>query len=73
MAGCGSAGDPQGADGRGGQRGPATVGFVRHLPHQLVEAFRSTLEEVADADLIVHVVDGSDPHPTDQKIGRAHV
>jgi GTPase len=43
-----------------------TVGFVRHLPHQLVEAFRSTLEEVADADLIVHVVDGSDPHPTDQ-------
>lgn len=43
-----------------------TVGFVRHLPHQLVEAFRSTLEEVADADLIVHVVDGSDPHPMDQ-------
>jgi GTPase len=37
-----------------------TVGFVRHLPHQLVEAFRSTLEEVADADLIVHVVDGVD-------------
>jgi GTPase len=40
-----------------------TVGFVRHLPHQLVEAFRSTLEEVADADLILHVVDGSDPMP----------
>lgn len=40
-----------------------TVGFVRHLPHQLVEAFRSTLEEVADADLIVHVVDGSHPDP----------
>lgn len=38
-----------------------TVGFVRHLPHQLVEAFRSTLEEIADADLIVHVVDGSHP------------
>src|SRR6516165_9571770 len=37
-----------------------TVGFVRHLPHQLVEAFRSTLEEVAQADLILHVVDGSD-------------
>ncbi|MEY3360737.1 MAG: hypothetical protein RL531_456 [Actinomycetota bacterium] len=34
-----------------------TVGFVRRLPHQLVEAFRSTLEEVADADLLVHVVD----------------
>lgn len=43
-----------------------TVGFVRHLPHQLVEAFRSTLEEVADADLIVHVVDGSDPDPEGQ-------
>lgn len=40
-----------------------TVGFVRHLPHQLVEAFRSTLEEVAEADLIVHVVDGSDADP----------
>jgi len=43
-----------------------TVGFVRHLPHHLVEAFRSTLEEVTDADLVVHVVDGSDPHPEDQ-------
>ncbi len=40
-----------------------TVGFVRHLPHQLVEAFRSTLEEVGEADLIVHVVDGSDADP----------
>jgi GTP-binding protein HflX len=38
-----------------------TVGFVRKLPHQVVEAFRSTLEEVAQADLIVHVVDGSAP------------
>ncbi|MEU0489483.1 GTPase HflX [Nocardiopsis sp. NPDC006139] len=43
-----------------------TVGFVRHLPHQLVEAFRSTLEEVADADLILHVVDGSHPDPESQ-------
>ncbi len=43
-----------------------TVGFVRHLPHQLVEAFRSTLEEVRDADLIVHVVDGSDDAPEEQ-------
>ncbi|HYT09723.1 MAG TPA: GTPase HflX [Mycobacteriales bacterium] len=43
-----------------------TVGFVRHLPHQLVEAFRSTLEEVADADLILHVVDGSDADPEGQ-------
>ncbi len=43
-----------------------TVGFVRHLPHQLVEAFRSTLEEVADADLVLHVVDASDPMPEGQ-------
>jgi GTPase len=43
-----------------------TVGFVRHLPHQLVEAFRSTLEEVADADLILHVVDASDADPRSQ-------
>ena len=43
-----------------------TVGFVRHLPHQLVEAFKSTLEEVAAADLIVHVVDGSHPDPMEQ-------
>jgi GTP-binding protein HflX len=40
-----------------------TVGFVRNLPHQLVEAFRSTLEEVRDADVIVHVVDASHPDP----------
>jgi GTP-binding protein HflX len=38
-----------------------TVGFVRKLPHQLVEAFRSTLEDVVDADLLVHVVDGASP------------
>jgi GTPase len=43
-----------------------TVGFVRHLPHQLVDAFRSTLEEVADADVILHVVDGSDADPRAQ-------
>jgi len=43
-----------------------TVGFVRHLPHQLIEAFRSTLEEVADADLILHVVDAADPDPEAQ-------
>ena len=43
-----------------------TVGFVRHLPLQLVEAFRSTLEEVADADLILHVVDAADPDPEAQ-------
>ncbi|GAA1035313.1 GTPase HflX [Virgisporangium ochraceum] len=43
-----------------------TVGFVRHLPHQLVEAFRSTLEEVGQADLVVHVVDGTHPDPEEQ-------
>ncbi|MGW1160900.1 GTPase HflX [Streptomyces sp. NPDC002519] len=43
-----------------------TVGFVRHLPHDLVEAFRSTMEEVGDADLILHVVDGSHPDPEEQ-------
>ncbi|MGY1819557.1 GTPase HflX [Geodermatophilus sp. SYSU D00663] len=49
-----------------------TVGFVRHLPHQLVDAFRSTLEEVAGADLLLHVVDGSDPDPLGQ-IDAVHV
>jgi GTP-binding protein HflX len=43
-----------------------TVGFVRRLPHELVEAFRSTLEEAADADLLVHVVDASAPDPEAQ-------
>ncbi|HMT32743.1 MAG TPA: GTPase HflX [Dermatophilaceae bacterium] len=43
-----------------------TVGFVRALPHQLVEAFRSTLEEVGDCDLLLHVVDGSHPDPEGQ-------
>jgi GTP-binding protein HflX len=43
-----------------------TVGFVRNLPHQLVEAFRSTLEEVEHADLVLHVVDASHPDPAAQ-------
>ena len=43
-----------------------TVGFVRHLPTQLVEAFRSTLEEVGDSDLLLHVVDASHPDPEGQ-------
>lgn len=43
-----------------------TVGFVRHLPHQLVESFRSTMEEVKEADLLVHVVDGSSENPSEQ-------
>ena len=53
------------ADGRGYTL-TDTVGFVRHLPHQLVEAFRSTLEETAQADLLVHVVDASDELPEEQ-------
>ncbi len=43
-----------------------TVGFVRQLPHELIEAFRSTLEEVADSDLVLHVVDASHPDPEGQ-------
>ncbi len=43
-----------------------TVGFVRHLPHQLIEAFKSTLEEISGADLILHIVDGSHPDPESQ-------
>lgn len=43
-----------------------TVGFVRHLPHDLVEAFRSTLEESVEADLLLHVVDASDQDPQGQ-------
>ncbi|MER6630473.1 GTPase HflX [Streptomyces sp. NPDC000987] len=43
-----------------------TVGFVRHLPHHLVEAFRSTMEEVGESDLILHVVDGAHPNPEEQ-------
>lgn len=43
-----------------------TVGFVRHLPTDLVEAFRSTLEEASDADVLLHVVDGADPDPAGQ-------
>ncbi|VEB32252.1 GTPase [Legionella sainthelensi] len=39
-----------------------TVGFIRDLPHQLVEAFRATLEETQQADLLLHVIDISDPH-----------
>ncbi len=50
-----------------------TVGFVRALPHQLVEAFRSTLEEVADADLLLHVVDISHPDPEGQIAAVRHV
>ncbi len=43
-----------------------TVGFVKHLPHDLIDAFKSTLEEVSGADVIVHVVDGSHGDPLGQ-------
>jgi GTP-binding protein HflX len=43
-----------------------TVGFIRHLPHDLVEAFKSTLEEVAEADLLLHVVDLASPEKREQ-------
>ena len=48
-----------------------TVGFVRDLPHEVIEAFKSTLEEVADADLLVHVVDASDSDP-DHQVASVH-
>ncbi len=44
-----------------------TVGFIRHLPHGLVAAFRATLEEVVEADLVLHVVDGTDPEMKDKE------
>ena len=48
-----------------------TVGFVRDLPHEVVEAFKSTLEEVAEADLLVHLVDASDAEP-DHQVSSVH-
>ena len=39
-----------------------TVGFIRDLPHELIAAFRSTLQESREADLILHIIDASDPH-----------
>ncbi len=44
-----------------------TVGFIHKLPHQLVEAFRATLEEVTRADLLVEVVDGTDAHAREHR------
>lgn len=43
-----------------------TVGFIRHLPHKLVEAFRATLEESASADLLLHVIDAQSPERAEQ-------
>ncbi len=44
-----------------------TVGFIRDLPHKLVEAFEATLQEAADADLLLHVIDSSSPHLAEQQ------
>lgn len=44
-----------------------TVGFISHLPHDLVEAFKSTLEEVAEADILLHVIDSNNPEKTEQQ------
>src|SRR5690554_8099555 len=46
-----------------------TVGFIRHLPHRLVEAFRATLEESASADLLLHVVDAA-AEQRDEQVGQ---
>jgi GTPase len=43
-----------------------TVGFIRELPHSLIEAFQATLQEAADADLLLHIVDGSSPELAEQ-------
>lgn len=48
-----------------------TVGFIRHIPHDLVAAFRSTLEETSEADLLIHLVDASDPL-RDEKIAEVN-
>jgi GTP-binding protein HflX len=48
-----------------------TVGFIRHLPHDLVAAFRSTLQETRDADLLLHVIDAQDPE-RQEKIAQVH-
>ncbi len=56
-------------DGQGGGRSVSlsdTVGFIRDLPHGLVEAFEATLQEAADADLLLHVVDAANPHYLEQ-------
>ena len=47
-----------------------TVGFIRKLPHQLVEAFKATLEELEYADLLLHVIDVSNPEWQHQAAGR---
>lgn len=50
-----------------------TVGFIRHIPHDLVAAFRSTLEETREADLLIHLVDAADPHRIEKMADVAEV
>jgi GTP-binding protein HflX len=50
-----------------------TVGFIRHIPHDLVAAFRSTLEETSEADLLIHLVDAADPHRAEKMADVAEV
>jgi GTPase len=48
-----------------------TVGFIRHLPHELVAAFRSTLQEASEADLLLHVIDAN-AQDRDEKIAQVN-
>jgi GTP-binding protein HflX len=60
--------DEEGASGGNGRSVSLsdTVGFIRDLPHGLIDAFRATLQEAADADLLLHVVDAANPHHLEQ-------
>jgi GTPase len=60
--------DEEGVSGTGGRSVSLsdTVGFIRDLPHGLIEAFQATLQEAADADLLLHVVDAANPHHPEQ-------
>jgi GTP-binding protein HflX len=60
--------DQEGASGTGGRSVSLsdTVGFIRDLPHGLIDAFQATLQEAADADLLLHVVDAANPHHPEQ-------
>ncbi len=63
----GGLGGPAGRDGLGEAVFADTVGFIRKLPHHLVSSFRSTLGEIADADLVLHVIDRSHPRWREQQ------
>ena len=50
-----------------------TVGFIRKLPHHLIRAFRATLEEMQYADILIHVVDASNPDRAQQMLSLIHI